>query len=165
MTSEFVHLHNHTDYSLLDAAQSVEVMCGRAAELGMDSIAVTEHGNLFSMIPFYKEARKKGIKPIIGCEVYVAIEDHQKKQKIPGQGIGYHHLVLIAQNETGYHNLIKLVSIGYLKGFYYKPRVDKNLLKQYNKGLICTSGCLKGEVTEYAYQNKYDKAKKSSNTV
>lgn len=162
MTSEFVHLHNHTDYSLLDAAQSVEMMCDRVAELGMDSIAVTEHGNLFSMIPFYKEARKKGVKPIIGCEVYVSIGDHTVRKRIPGQGFGYHHLVLIAQNETGYRNLIKLVSIGYLNGFYYRPRVDKKLLKQYNEGLICTSACLKGEVTEYAYLGDYENAKKAA---
>lgn len=162
MTSEFVHLHNHTDYSLLDAAQSVEMMCGRVSELGMDSIAVTEHGNLFSMIPFYKEARKKGIKPIIGCEVYVSMGDHTVKKRIPGKGFGYHHLVLIAQNETGYRNLIKLVSIGYLNGFYYRPRVDKKLLKQYNEGLICTSACLKGEVTEYAYLGDYENAKRAA---
>ena len=162
MSSEFVHLHNHSDYSLLDAAQSVEMLCDRVEELNMDTIALTEHGNLFSMIPFYKEANKKGIKPIIGCELYIAMGSHTKKERIPGKGFGYHHLVLLVQNEVGYKNLMKLVSIGYLNGFYYKPRVDKELLKKYNEGLIATSGCLKGEVNEYAYLGDYENAKKAA---
>jgi len=162
MSSEFVHLHNHTDYSLLDAAQSVEMLCDRVEELKMDTIAITEHGNLFSMIPFYKHAIKKGIKPIIGCELYVAMESHKKKERIPGKGLGYHHLVLLVQNELGYRNLMKLVSIGYLNGFYYKPRVDKELLKKYNQGLIATSGCLKGEINEYAYLGEYENARKAA---
>ena len=99
MSTEFVHLHNHSDYSLLDAAQSVEMRCDRVSELKMDTIALTEHGNLFSMIPFYKEAVKKGIKPIIGCELYIAMGSHTKKERIPGKGLGYHHLVLLVQNE------------------------------------------------------------------
>ena len=162
MSTEFVHLHNHSDYSLLDAAQSVEMLCDRVSELKMDTIALTEHGNLFSMIPFYKEAVKKGIKPIIGCELYIAMGSHTKKERIPGKGLGYHHLVLLVQNEIGYKNLMKLVSIGYLNGFYYKPRVDKELLKKYNEGLIATSGCLKGEVNEHAYLGDYEKAKNAA---
>ena len=132
MSQDFIHLHNHTDFSLLDAAQSVEQMCDRLNDLNMDTIAVTEHGNLFSMIPFYKKAREKGVKPILGCEIYVAVGKHtdrlQNKDGV-GKKWKYHHLVLLCMNETGYKNLMKLVSIGYLEGFYYRPRVDKELLK------------------------------------
>ena len=148
--SDFVHLHNHTDYSLLDAAQTVEQMCNRVDDLGMDSIAVTDHGNLFAMIPFYKQAQAKGIKPIIGCEIYVAVNSHLDRKHIvtpTSNKRNYHHLVLLAQNVDGYKNLMKLCSIAYLDGFYYRPRVDKKLLKKYNSGLIATSACLAGEVT------------------
>ena len=111
---DFIHLHNHSDYSLLDAAQTVERMCNRVYDLGMDSIAITEHGNLFSMIPFYKKARESGIKPIIGCEIYVAVNKHTEKKQITtgtGKKWGYHHLVLLAMNQTGYKNLLALTSI------------------------------------------------------
>ena len=161
--SDFVHLHNHSDYSLLDAAQTVEKMCNRVYDLGMNSIAITDHGNLFAMIPFYQAAQKAGIKPIIGCEVYVAVEDHAKKQQIStisGKKWGYHHLVLIAMNQTGYQNLMKLCSIAYLDGFYYRPRIDKKLLQQYNEGLIATSGCLAGEITSFAALGDYKNAKR-----
>jgi len=163
--SDFVHLHNHTDYSLLDAAQTVEQMCDRVYDLGMDSIAVTDHGNLFAMIPFYKQAQAKGIKPILGCEIYVAIQSHTDKNIITtssGAKKNYHHLVLLAQNIQGYKNLMKLCSIGYLDGFYYRPRVDKELLKTYNHGLIATSACLAGEVTSYAAAGDYNAAKKAA---
>jgi len=163
--SDFVHLHNHSDFSLLDAAQTVDIMCSRVSDLKMDSIAITEHGNLFSMIPFYKEAKKTGIKPIIGCEIYVAVNKHTDKKNIStktGKKWGYHHLVLLAQNEQGYKNLMSLSSIGYLEGFYYRPRVDKELLKIYNKGLIATSACLAGEVTSYAAAGDYENAKKAA---
>ena len=139
---DFVHLHNHTDYSLLDAAQTVEQMCNRVDDLGMNSIAVTDHGNLFAMIPFYKQAQAKGIKPIIGCEIYVAVNSHLDRKHIvtpTSNKRNYHHLVLLAQNVDGYQNLMKLCSIAYLDGFYYRPRVDKKLLKKYNSGLIATS--------------------------
>ena len=163
--SDFIHLHNHSDFSLQDAAQSVQMLCNRCDDLKMDSIALTEHGNLFSMIPFYKEAKKQGIKPIIGCEIYVSVGDHTEKKQIAtatGKKWGYHHLVLLVQNITGYKNLMKLVSIGYLNGFYYRPRVDKTLLKQYNEGLICTSGCLAGEINQFALQNDYESAKNAA---
>ena len=163
--SDFVHLHNHSDFSLLDAAQTVDIMCSRVSDLKMDSIAITEHGNLFSMIPFYKEAKKTGIKPIIGCEIYVAVNKHTDKKNISTKTRkkwGYHHLVLLAQNEQGYKNLMSLSSIGYLEGFYYRPRVDKELLKIYNKGLIATSACLAGEVTSYAAAGDYENAKKAA---
>tara|TARA_B100000029_G_scaffold368455_1_gene362002 strand:+ start:1091 stop:4525 length:3435 start_codon:yes stop_codon:yes gene_type:complete len=162
---DFVHLHNHTDYSLLDASQTVEQMCNRVYDLGMDSIAVTDHGNLFAMIPFYKEAQKKGIKSILGCEIYVSVKKHTDKTLLTtsnGKKWGYHHLVLLAQNQIGYRNLMKLCSIGYLEGFYYRPRVDKELLKKYNEGLIATSACLAGEVTAYAALGDYENAKKAA---
>ena len=160
--SDFVHLHNHSDFSLLDAAQTIDIMCSRVSDLKMDSIAITEHGNLFSMIPFYKQAKKTGIKPIIGCEIYVAVNKHTDKKHImssTGKKWGYHHLVLLAMNERGYKNLMALSSIGYLEGFYYRPRVDKELLKKYNEGLIATSACLAGEVTSYAAAGDYENAK------
>ncbi|MBI44851.1 MAG: DNA polymerase III subunit alpha [Candidatus Marinimicrobia bacterium] len=163
--SDFVHLHNHTDYSLLDASQTVEQMCNRVYDLGMDSIAVTDHGNLFAMIPFYKQAQKAGIKAIIGCEIYVSVKKHTEKTLVTTEGgkkWGYHHLVLLAQNQIGYRNLMKLCSIGYLEGFYYRPRVDKDLLRKYNEGLIATSACLAGEVTSYAAIGDYDNAKKAA---
>ncbi len=161
--SEFVHLHNHTDYSLLDAAQSIDMMCDRLTDINMDSIAVTEHGNLFSMIPFYKQAKKNGIKPIMGCEVYVATGNHKDRHiDKNAKKWNYHHLLLLVQNDTGLKNLIKLVSIGFLSGFYYKPRVDKELIKEYNEGLICTSGCLAGEVNYYASIDDYDNAKRAA---
>ena len=163
--SDFVHLHNHSDYSLLDAAQTVETMCNRVADLGMDSIAITEHGNLFSMIPFYKAALKAGIKPIIGCEMYVAVNNHTDRQLVTldsGKRKNYYHLVLLAMNQQGYKNLLALTSIGYLNGFYYRPRIDKNLLEEFNEGLIATSACLAGEVTSYAAAGNYEEAKNAA---
>ena len=161
--SDFIHLHNHTDYSLLDAAQSVEMMLSRINDIKMDSIAVTEHGNLFSLIPFYKAARKAGVKPILGCEVYVSAGKYNEKTYNHGNNKwGYYHLVLLAQNNIGYMNLMKLTTIGYLEGFYYKPRIDKDLLKKYNEGLIATSACLAGEVTSFAARGDYESAKKAA---
>ncbi len=163
--ADFIHLHNHSDFSLQDGAQSVQMLCDRCDDLKMDSIALTEHGNLFSMIPFYNAARKKGLKPILGCEMYVSIGNHTDKKQITtagGKKWGYNHLVLLVQNQIGYKNLMKLVSIGYLEGFYYRPRVDKTLLRKYNEGLICTSACLAGEINQYASQNDYESAKNAA---
>ena len=163
--SDFVHLHNHSDYSLLDAAQTVETMCNRVSDLGMDSIAITEHGNLFSMIPFYKSALEAGIKPILGCEMYVAVNKHTDRQLVTletGKRKNYYHLVLLAMNQQGYKNLLALTSIGYLNGFYYRPRIDKELLEEFNEGLIATSACLAGEVTSYASSGNYEEAKKAA---
>jgi len=157
--ADFVHLHNHSDFSLLDGAQSVNLLVDTVSDLKMDTVGITEHGNLFSMLPFYKAARKAGVKPILGCEVYVAQGDHLEKQSTRETGWGYNHLVLLAQDNLGLHNLMKLVSIGYLDGFYYRPRIDKALLRQYNKGLIALSGCLKGAVQEQAVLKGYDAAK------
>jgi DNA polymerase-3 subunit alpha len=162
MTSEFVHLHNHSDYSLLDGAQTVQTLVNTIDDLGMDSVALTEHGNMFSVIPYYKSAKKAGIKPIIGCETYVAVGSRFDKKPRPEGGWGNNHLVLLAQNYTGYQNLMKLVTHGYLDGFYYRPRIDIDLLKEHSEGLICLSGCLKGEVTEKMLKDDWTGAKEAA---
>src|SRR5919201_461424 len=143
---EFVHLHLHSEYSLLDGACRIEELLDRAVELQMPALAITEHGNMFSAVAFHDQARRRGINPILGCEVYVAPGDRRTRSGTPGETAN--HLVLLAENKEGYHNLIKLVSAGYTEGFYYKPRIDKDLLAQHAKGLIGLSSCLKGEVAE-----------------
>ena len=140
----FVHLHLHSEYSLLDGACRIDELLDRTARMGMPALAITEHGNMFSSIVFHDQARKRGINPILGCEVYVAPGDRRTRSGIPGETAN--HLVLLAETREGYHNLIKLVSAGYTEGFYYKPRIDKDLLAQHAKGLIGLSSCLKGEV-------------------
>ena len=159
MSTEFVHLHNHSDYSLLDGAQTVQTLVNTIDDLKMDSVALTEHGNLFSVVPYYKSAKKAGIKPIIGCEIYVAHGSRFDKKPRSEGGWGNNHLILLAQNFTGYKNLMKLVTYGYLEGFYYRPRVDKELLKEHNEGLICSSGCLKGEIPEKLINGDWEAAK------
>jgi len=144
--SDFVHLHLHTEYSLLDGACRIDELLDQAVRLKMPAIAVTEHGNLFSSVIFHDHARARGLNPILGCEVYVAPGSRLTKSGNPGET--QNHLVLLAETLEGYHNLIKLVSAGYTEGFYYKPRIDKDLLAQYSKGLIGLSSCLKGEVAE-----------------
>src|SRR5262245_18739080 len=144
LMSDFVHLHLHSEYSLLDGACRIEEMLDRAVELKMPAVAITKHGNMFSSVIFHDQARKRGLNPILGCEVYVAPGDPRTKSGTPGETAN--HLVLLAQNLTGYHNLIKLVSAGYTEGFYYKPRIDKDLLAEHSTGLIGLSSCLKGEV-------------------
>jgi DNA polymerase-3 subunit alpha len=144
--SEFVHLHLHTEFSLLDGACRIDELLDQAAKLKMPAIAVTEHGNLFSSVIFHDHARQHGVKPILGCEVYVAPGSRLTKSGVPGETAN--HLVLLAETNEGYHNLIKLVSSGYTEGFYYKPRIDKELLARHSKGLIGLSSCLKGEVAE-----------------
>src|SRR5919201_569205 len=143
---EFVHLHLHSEYSLLDGACRIEELLDRAVELQMPAVAITEHGNMFSSVVFHDQARKRGINPILGCEVYVAPGDRRTKSGTPGETAN--HLVLLAETREGYHNLIKLVSLGYTEGFYYKPRIDKELLARHATGLIGLSSCLKGEVAE-----------------
>jgi DNA polymerase-3 subunit alpha len=142
--AEFVHLHLHTEFSLLDGACRIGELVDRAAELGMPAIAVTEHGNLFSAVAFHDAAWKRGVKPILGCEVYVAPGNRGDRSGQPGETAS--HLVLLAETSEGFHNLIKLVSAGYTEGFYYKPRIDKELLARHARGLIGLSSCLKGEV-------------------
>ena len=142
--SDFVHLHLHSEFSLLDGACRIEELLDKCVELKMPAAAITEHGNMFSSIVFHDQARKRGINPILGCEVYVAPGDRRTKSGTPGETAN--HLVLLAETKEGYHNLIKLVSSGYTEGFYYKPRIDKDILAQHAKGLIGLSSCLKGEV-------------------
>jgi DNA polymerase-3 subunit alpha len=160
--SEFVHLHLHTEYSLLDGACRIEELLDRAAELKMPALAVTEHGNMFSSVVFHDAARKRGVKPILGCEVYVAPESRLTKSGTPGETAN--HLVLLAETLEGYHNLIKLVSAGYTEGFYYKPRIDKELLARHAKGLIGLSSCLKGEVATGIRTEKLDRAIRAAAT-
>lgn len=160
MASEFVHLHNHSDYSLLDGAQNIDVMLDTILALGMDSIALTEHGNMFSAIQFYKAAKERGIKPIIGSEVYVAKGKHTDKSSPLDRG--NNHLILIAQNYIGYKNLMKLVTYGYLDGFYYRPRIDKELLRKHSEGLIALTACLKGEIPEKLVKNDFEGARKAA---
>ena len=160
MASEFVHLHNHSDYSLLDGAQNIDVMLDTVLALEMNSIALTEHGNMFSAIKFYQAAKKKGIKPIIGSEVYVAKGKHTEKNSQIGGG--NNHLILLAQNYIGYKNLMKLVTYGYLDGFYYRPRIDKELLQKHSDGLIALTACLKGEIPEKLVRNDFNGAKEAA---
>ncbi|MBL7136075.1 MAG: DNA polymerase III subunit alpha [Candidatus Marinimicrobia bacterium] len=157
---EFIHLHNHSDYSLLDGAQTVDSLVLRVKELGMPAVALTEHGNLFSAINFYITAREHNIKPIIGCEVYVAEKGRFDRKSKDHSGWGYNHFLLLVQNINGYHNLIKLISLSYLEGFYYRPRVDKELLREYNEGLIASTACIKGEVQRAAVKGDYERAKR-----
>jgi DNA polymerase-3 subunit alpha len=158
--NQFVHLHLHTDYSLLDGACSIDRVMDRMQELDMPAVAVTDHGNLFGVVSFYEAARRKGIKPIIGCEVYVARRSHGERTNYEGEK-NNHHLVLLCENNVGYKNLVKLVSAGYLQGFYYKPRIDKELLAQHSEGLICLSACLSGEVCDSLAHEEYDAARKA----
>ena len=160
--ADFVHLHLHTEFSLLDGACRIGEMLDRAAELRLPAVAVTEHGNLFSAVTFHDAARERGIKPIIGCEVYVAPGDRRDRTGQPGDTAN--HLVLLASNETGYHNLIKLVSSGYTDGFYYKPRIDKDLLSQHAGGLIGLSACLKGEVAQRLVRQQPTEARAAAAT-
>jgi DNA polymerase-3 subunit alpha len=160
--TEFVHLHLHTEYSLLDGACRVEELLDRAVELRMPALAVTEHGNMFSSVIFHDQARRRGINPILGCEVYVAPESRFTKTGTPGETAN--HLVLLAETLEGYHNLIKLVSAGYTEGFYYKPRIDKHLLSQHAKGLIGLSSCLKGEVATGIRTEQVERARKAAGT-
>src|SRR5512133_1724695 len=144
--SGFAHLHVHTQYSILDGASNIPLLMEKVKSLGMDAIAITDHGNMFGVKEFHNHAVKKGIKPIIGCEIYVAkrsINTANEKEDRSGD-----HLILLAKNLTGYRNLIKLISTAWIKGFYYKPRIDKALLAQYHEGLIASSACLAGEVQD-----------------
>ena len=153
----FTHLHVHTEYSLLDGAARIKDIVARAKELGMESLAITDHGVMFGVVDFYKECKKQGIKPIIGCEVYTAARRLTDKEVDKDKYQG--HLVLLAKNETGYKNLIKIVSEGYIRGYYYKPRIDKDVLAAHSEGLICLSACLAGDVQHKLLVNDYAGAK------
>lgn len=156
----FTHLHVHTEYSLLDGASRIKDLVAHAKELGMDSLAITDHGVMFGVIDFYRECHKQGIKPIIGCEVYTAARTLFDKDSEKDKHMG--HLVLLARNNTGYKNLMKIVSEGYRHGFYYKPRIDKNVLKEYSEGIIALSACLAGEVQHRLLNGDYDGAKREA---
>ncbi len=158
----FTHLHVHTEYSLLDGSSKIKELPARARELGMDSLAITDHGVMYGVIDFYRACNAVGIKPIIGCEVYVAPGSRFDKEPI-GQGDDrYYHLVLLAENNTGYSNLMKIVSRGFTEGFYYKPRVDYEVLREYHEGIIALSACLAGEVARDITRNNYEEAKKAA---
>lgn len=158
--SDFVHLHCHTQYSLLDASSKISHLVQRAAELKFPALAMTDHGNLFGAIEFYSQASKHGVKPIIGMEAYIAPGSRFEKQAHGIKEASF-HITLLAKDETGYRNLMRLTSAGYLEGFYYRPRIDKELLKQHSEGLIALSGCLKGEVPYYFYHDQPEEAKRA----
>ena len=157
----FTHLHVHTEYSLLDGSNKIKEYVARVKELGMNSAAITDHGVMFGCIDFYKEARAQGIKPILGCEVYVAPGSRFDRETSRGED-RYYHLVLLAENNTGYSNLMKIVSAGFIDGFYYKPRVDMEILEKYHEGIIALSACLAGEVQKYLARGMYEEAKRSA---
>jgi DNA polymerase III subunit alpha len=154
--SKFTHLHIHSHYSLLDGLTKIDELIKRVKEQDMNAVALTDHGVLYGAIEFYKKAKKAGIKPILGCEVYVAPKDRTSKEA----GDRYYHLILLAENEEGWKNLVKLVSIGHLEGFYYKPRIDKACLREHSKGLIALSACLGGEIDQYLLEGNYEEAKR-----
>lgn len=157
----FTHLHVHTEYSLLDGASKIKELVHHTKELGMDSIAITDHGVMYGVIDFYKAAKAEGIKPIIGCEVYVAPGSRFDRELGKNEN-RYYHLVLLAENDTGYHNLMKIVSRGFTEGYYYKPRVDREILQEFHEGVIALSACLAGEVATYLRQGFYEEAKKAA---
>ena len=157
----FAHLHVHTEYSLLDGSSKIKEITKRAKELGMNSLAITDHGVMYGCIDFYRAALENGIKPIIGCEVYVAPGSRFEKEAGDNED-RYYHLILLAENNEGYANLCKIVSKGFVEGFYYKPRVDYEVLEKYHEGIICLSACLAGEVQKYLARGEYEKGKEAA---
>ncbi|MBI3475796.1 MAG: DNA polymerase III subunit alpha [Acidobacteria bacterium] len=164
MNEQFVHLHLHTDYSMLDGACDVEKLAQRVKEMGMPAVAMTDHGNIFGAVHFVNAAHKEGVKPIVGCELYVCKKDDHNIKRTPPDNDTYNHLLVLAENEEGYRNLVKITSEASLNGFYYKPRVSKKFLAEHSKGLIALSGCLKGEVAERLMENNYDAARQAAAT-
>ena len=157
----FAHLHVHTEYSLLDGSNKIKEYVARVKELGMDSAAITDHGVMYGVIDFYRAAKEVGIKPILGCEVYVAPGSRFDREKVEGED-RYFHLILLAENNTGYQNLMKIVSRGFTEGYYYRPRVDKEILETYHEGLIVLSACLAGEVQKFLQRGAYEMAKEAA---
>ena len=155
----FTHLHVHTEYSLLDGMCRIPQLVARVKELGMESLAITDHGVMYGVIEFYQEAKAAGIKPIIGCETYIAPGGRQSRN--PGEKSNY-HLILLAKNHTGYQNLIQLITRAHLEGFYYRPRVDRGLLEQYKEGLIALSACFSGEVSHLILNQRFDEARQAA---
>ncbi|MBU4223825.1 PHP domain-containing protein, partial [Patescibacteria group bacterium] len=160
MASKFVHLHTHSDYSLLDGMAKVSDLVERAALLGMPALALTDHGNMHGVIEFYKKCKKAGIKPIIGVEAYIARDS--LRQKRPNIDNKRYHLTLLAKNEVGYKNLMRLVTISHLEGFYYKPRMDKEILAEHSEGIICLSGCMAGEISRLLERKDFEQAEKTA---
>jgi DNA polymerase-3 subunit alpha len=160
--AQFVHLHLHTDYSLLDGACDVEKLCQRVSELGMPAVAMTDHGNIFGAVHFVNAAHKHGVKPIVGCELYVCKKDDHNTERMPPEGDTYNHLLVLAENEEGYRNLAKITSEASLHGFYYKPRISKRFLAEHSRGLIGLSACLKGEVAERLVEGNYEAARSAA---
>ena len=163
MPSEFTHLHLHTQYSVLDGALKITNLVQRLKELGQSSVAMTDHGNMHGAIEFYQKTTKAGIKPIIGCEVYITAGSRFEKVPFNQGGPRTHHLTLLAMNMTGYKNLCKLVTLGYVEGFYFKPRIDKELLAQHSEGIICLSGCVSSELAAKARADDIEGARKLLN--
>jgi DNA polymerase III subunit alpha len=159
MSTKFTHLHVHSHYSLLDGLAKIDDLLNRAKELGMESLAITDHGVLYGGIEFYIKAKEKGIKPIIGCEMYLTVGDYLSKNNTT-EDKTRHHLILLCKNEKGYKNLMKLISIAHLEGFYYKPRINKELLKKHSGGLIGLSACAEGEIPSTIIAGDMEKAKK-----
>ena len=160
--SQFVHLHLHTDYSLLDGACDVDKLVKRVKELGMPAVAMTDHGNIFGAVHFFNYAKQGGIKPILGCELYICQKEDHRIDVMAPEGDSYNHLIVLAENETGYKNLVKIVSEASLRGFYYKPRISKAFLAEHAQGLIGLSACLKGEVAERLTQQRFDDARQAA---
>ena len=156
----FTHLHVHTEFSLLDGACRLDDLVSRAKALGMQSLAITDHGNMYGAVDFYKACKRQGVRPIIGCEVYVAPRTRYDRERV--QDKAYNHLILLCENEEGYKNLIAMVSKAYTEGFYFKPRIDRDLLQKHHQGLICLSACLAGEIPQALLERDYDKAKETA---
>src|SRR3989344_4471671 len=154
MAAKFVHLHCHTEYSLLDGLSKIKKLVRRVKELEMPAVAITDHGVMYGVIDFYKECIKEGIKPLVGMEAYTCVDDHTKKSGRQENN----HLLLLAQNYTGYKNLMKLSTIAQVEGFYYKPRFTRDLLKKFGEGLIVTSACPKGEIAQALISGNFNKA-------
>ena len=157
----FTHLHIHTEYSLLDGSAKIKELVPRAKELGMDALAITDHGVMYGAIDFYKACKANGIKPIIGCEVYVAPGSRFDREASRGDE-RYYHLILLAETNEGYKNLSKIVTRGFTEGYYYKPRVDMEVLREFHEGIICLSACIAGEVAVHLRKNDYEKAKEAA---
>ncbi|MEC9488213.1 MAG: PHP domain-containing protein, partial [Halanaerobium sp.] len=154
----FVHLHVHSVYSLLDGASQIDQLLDTVAARGMNSVALTDHGVMFGALDFYRQARKKGIKPIVGCEFYLAPEGRTGKKSRPQD---LYHLTLLAKNMQGYKNLLRLSSLGFLEGYYYKPRIDREILQEYSSGLVCLSGCLSGEAPSLILRGETGRARQA----
>ena len=158
----FVHLHTHSEYSLLDGANRIPDLLDHVQALGMDALAITDHGNLHGAWQFYVEAKARKIRPILGFEAYLAFGSRQRRERLSGAPADYSHLVLLARNRTGYRNLVKLSSIGFLEGYYRRPRIDREALERHKEGLIALAACLSGEVALYLRQGNYEAAKASA---